>query len=215
MNYYEILEVSQNASKEVIKNAYRALIKKYHPDSYTGDKEYAQEILKKINEAYEVLIDDNKRLLYDYDNGFKIDPNAPKDIEPVVETEKVEEQEDIEENKFEKLKKKILEHKTASIAVSVIILFVVAFIFGSSFAGPKENEKDKDSTVKTNIENKKDESNNTNNNYNENNSTVNNRYNNTVENLPSDKEEETTKPEQEKNNEVENNNNEETTGGVS
>ena len=214
MNYYEILEVSQNASKEVIKNAYRALIKKYHPDSYTGDKEYAQEILKKINEAYEVLIDDNKRLLYDYDNGFKIDPNAPKDIEPVVETEKVEEQEDIEENKFEKLKKKILEHKTASIAVSVIILFVIAFIFGSSFAGPKENKKDKDSTVKTNIENKKDESNNTNNNYNENNSTVNNRYNNTVDNLPSNNEE-TTKPEQEKNNEVENNNNEGATGGVS
>ena len=214
MNYYEILEVSQNASKEVIKNAYRALIKKYHPDSYTGDKEYAQEILKKINEAYEVLIDDNKRLLYDYDNGFKIDPNAPKDIEPVVETEKVEEQEDIEENKFEKLKKKILEHKTASIAVSVIILFLIAFIFGSSFAGPKENEKDKDSTVKTNIENKKDESNNTNNNYNKNNNTVNNRYNNTVDNLPSNNEE-TTKPEQEKNNEVENNNNEETTGGVS
>ena len=32
MNYYEILEVSVNASKEAIKNAYRALIKKYHPD---------------------------------------------------------------------------------------------------------------------------------------------------------------------------------------
>ena len=72
MNYYEILEVSTNASKEVIKNAYRALIKKYHPDSYTGDKEFAQEKVKEINEAYETLIDDDKRLLYDYDNGYKI-----------------------------------------------------------------------------------------------------------------------------------------------
>ena len=78
MNYYEILEVSVNASKEVIKNAYRALTKKYHPDSYNGNKEFAQEKMKKINEAYETLIDDNKRLLYDYDNGFKIDPNAPE-----------------------------------------------------------------------------------------------------------------------------------------
>ena len=48
MNYYEILEVSVNASKEVIKNAYRALIKKYHPDSYNGNKEFAQEKMKKI-----------------------------------------------------------------------------------------------------------------------------------------------------------------------
>ena len=85
MNYYEILEVSTNASKEVIKNAYRALIKKYHPDSYTGNKLYAENKLKKINEAYEVLSDDNKRLLYDYDNGFKIDPNAP----PKTETEQI------------------------------------------------------------------------------------------------------------------------------
>ena len=76
MNYYEILEVSVNASSEVIKNAYRALSKKYHPDRYKGDKSFAEEKLKEINLAYETLIDENKRLLYDYDNGFKIDPNA-------------------------------------------------------------------------------------------------------------------------------------------
>ena len=92
MNYYEILEVSVNASKEVIKNAYRALTKKYHPDSYKGNQEYAQEKMKEINEAYEILMDDNKRLMYDYENGFKIDPNAPKnEIELKEEDIKVEE----------------------------------------------------------------------------------------------------------------------------
>ena len=99
MNYYEILEVSTNASKEVIKNAYRALIKKYHPDSYTGDKEFAQEKVKEINEAYETLIDDDKRLLYDYDNGFKIDPNAPKEEEQSTVTCETEEQKVKQEEK--------------------------------------------------------------------------------------------------------------------
>ena len=37
-NYYDILEVSPKASKEVIEKAYRVLAKKYHPDRYTGDK---------------------------------------------------------------------------------------------------------------------------------------------------------------------------------
>ena len=73
MNYYEILEVSTNASKEVIKNAYRALIKKYHPDSYTGDKEFAQEKVKEINEAYSILSDENNKVSYDSIAGVEDD----------------------------------------------------------------------------------------------------------------------------------------------
>ena len=63
MNYYEILEVSVNASKEVIKNAYRKLTKKYHPDLRSSA--YSQERMMKINEAYEVLSDPKKRQMYD------------------------------------------------------------------------------------------------------------------------------------------------------
>ena len=60
-NYYEILQVSHNASKEVIEKAYKVLAKKYHPDlqtSYTA-KTYAEQRLKEINEAYNVLSDDS------------------------------------------------------------------------------------------------------------------------------------------------------------
>jgi len=64
-NYYEILEVDKNASPEVIEKAYKALVKKYHPDLQQGVKqeEYAEK-MKIINEAYDVLSNDFKREQY-------------------------------------------------------------------------------------------------------------------------------------------------------
>ena len=65
-NYYEILEVSNKASKEIIEKAYKVLAKKYHPDIYTGiKKQYAEERIKEINEAYKILSDDFLREQYD------------------------------------------------------------------------------------------------------------------------------------------------------
>lgn len=65
-NYYEILEVSPNASKEIIEKAYRVLAKKYHPDlQEEHNKESAEQKMKLINEAYDVLSDDIKRKEYD------------------------------------------------------------------------------------------------------------------------------------------------------
>ena len=65
-NYYEILEVNKKASKEVIEKAYKVLVKKYHPDLYTGQKkQYAEKKIKEINEAYNVLIDEFMREQYD------------------------------------------------------------------------------------------------------------------------------------------------------
>lgn len=64
-NYYDLLEISKHASPEVIEKAYKALVKKYHPDLYEGDKLQAEEILKQINEAYDVLSDSIKRAEYD------------------------------------------------------------------------------------------------------------------------------------------------------
>jgi len=60
---YETLEVSENASKDEIKKAYRKLARKYHPD-VNKDKE-AEEKFKEINAAYEVLSDEQKKLQYD------------------------------------------------------------------------------------------------------------------------------------------------------
>ena len=62
--YYEILQISKTATKADIKKAFRKLAMKYHPDKNPNDKE-AEEMFKKINEAYEVLSDDNKRAIYD------------------------------------------------------------------------------------------------------------------------------------------------------
>ncbi|MBD3231941.1 molecular chaperone DnaJ [Candidatus Dependentiae bacterium] len=63
-DYYEILGVSKNATKEEIKKAYRKLALKYHPDRNPDNKE-AEEKFKQATEAYEVLSDDQKRSRYD------------------------------------------------------------------------------------------------------------------------------------------------------
>lgn len=63
---YEILEVSENASPEVIEKAYKILVKKYHPDLQPAEeKKHAEDKMKEINEAYEVLGDEQKRKAYD------------------------------------------------------------------------------------------------------------------------------------------------------
>ncbi|HPW27402.1 MAG TPA: molecular chaperone DnaJ, partial [Tenuifilaceae bacterium] len=63
-DFYEILGVSRNATKDEIKKAYRQMALKYHPDKNPGDKE-AEEKFKEAAEAYEVLGDDTKRARYD------------------------------------------------------------------------------------------------------------------------------------------------------
>lgn len=63
-DYYAILGLSQNASADDIKKAYRRLARKYHPDMNPGDKK-AEARFKEVNEAYEVLSDTEKRQKYD------------------------------------------------------------------------------------------------------------------------------------------------------
>lgn len=63
-DYYKLLGVAKNASKEEIGKAFKKLARKYHPDFNDGNKE-AESKFKDINEAYEVLKDDERRKLYD------------------------------------------------------------------------------------------------------------------------------------------------------
>ncbi|MDR0942650.1 MAG: molecular chaperone DnaJ [Holosporales bacterium] len=63
-DYYSILGVSKDATQEDLKKAYRKLAVKYHPDKNPGDKQ-AEEKFKEINEAYDVLKDEQKRAAYD------------------------------------------------------------------------------------------------------------------------------------------------------
>ncbi len=63
-DYYATLEVARDASADVLKKAYRKLAMKYHPDRNPGDKA-AESRFKDLNEAYDVLKDDQKRAAYD------------------------------------------------------------------------------------------------------------------------------------------------------
>ena len=63
-DYYDILGVDKSADAQAIKKAYRKLAMKYHPDRNPDNKE-AEEKFKEVNEAYEVLSDENKRRTYD------------------------------------------------------------------------------------------------------------------------------------------------------
>lgn len=78
-DYYKVLGVDKKASGDEIKKVYRKLAKKYHPD-LNPDDEKAQEKFKEINEAYEILGDDEKRKQYDmfganYSHGQNFDPS--------------------------------------------------------------------------------------------------------------------------------------------
>lgn len=64
-DYYTILGVLLTAEDIVIRAAYKALAKRYHPDAYTGSKEEADERMAELNEAYAVLSDAVKRKEYD------------------------------------------------------------------------------------------------------------------------------------------------------
>lgn len=72
-DYYKILGLKRDASPEQVKDAYRTLAKKYHPDKYTGPKaQAALDRFKDVSEAYEVLSDPRKRANYD----AEVDPVA-------------------------------------------------------------------------------------------------------------------------------------------
>ena len=68
-NYYDVLGVSKNASKDELKKAHRKLILKYHPDKNPNDRENSHKRTTEINEAYETLSDDRRRQAYDMTGG--------------------------------------------------------------------------------------------------------------------------------------------------
>ena len=73
-DYYEVLGVERGASDKDIKKAYRRMAMKHHPDRNPGDKA-AEESFKELNEAFEVLSDDQKRAAYDQYGHAGVDPS--------------------------------------------------------------------------------------------------------------------------------------------
>lgn len=158
MNYYEMLEISRNASDEVIKNAYRALVKKYHPDK-NGNSLITEERMRKINEAYETLIDKEKREIYDNELLFKEQEEKRLEEEKLYsniinnksfneyEDLKVEESKKSLKEKFEALDEK---EKKKVIGISAVIAFFVVFLVTflitslATTSTKKEDKKDVD-----------------------------------------------------------------------
>ncbi|EUD67616.1 hypothetical protein C922_01801 [Plasmodium inui San Antonio 1] len=64
-NFYEILNVQRNSSKNEIKQAYRKLALKYHPDRNPNNRKESEKMFREITEAYETLSDENKKHIYD------------------------------------------------------------------------------------------------------------------------------------------------------
>lgn len=73
-DFYEVLGVSRNATPEEIKKAYRQMARKHHPD-VARDDENAAEKFKEINDAYEILSDEQKRAAYDRFGHDAFDPS--------------------------------------------------------------------------------------------------------------------------------------------
>ncbi len=89
-DYYATLGLSPGVSSEEIKKAYRRLAMQYHPDRNGGSLE-SEERLKKINEAYQVLGDEEKRRYYDLqyqqpfrDNIFKGDAPYEREVDDLI-----------------------------------------------------------------------------------------------------------------------------------
>lgn len=71
---YKILGVKRSATKDEIKKAYRQIIKKYHPDVANIDKKEAEKIFIRVNDAYELLTDENRKRRYDQTGSVSEEP---------------------------------------------------------------------------------------------------------------------------------------------
>ena len=132
-NYYEILEVNQKASKEIIEKAYHVLVKKYHPDLYDGlKKQYAEKKIKEVNEAYDILSDDFFREQYD-----KELEKLKNEVQP-----KQERQRHIPKTKQEPVESTIPNYKPGSFGAIVEITKMVFRDFAKGRQKRREIEKD-------------------------------------------------------------------------
>jgi curved DNA-binding protein CbpA len=73
-NHYQVLEIPVVASQEQVARAYRQLARRFHPDLQPPERrEWAEEQMKRLNEAYEVLHDPDARARYDATAGLRLD----------------------------------------------------------------------------------------------------------------------------------------------
>ena len=143
-NYYQIIGIDTDASQETIKNAYLLKIKKYHPDLYAGDKNFALQKTSELNEAYEVLKDETKRAEYNKKINIKQNKTIKdwwkdltrqwQDMKKMYDMSKKKKKKNSpkltkEEQQLKNDKKKL----TSLILITLIAIFVILFITFNSY----------------------------------------------------------------------------------
>jgi curved DNA-binding protein CbpA len=83
-DYYAVLGVASDSEDVVIRAAYRALMMKYHPDTFAGDHQIADRKAKELNAAYEILSDPKKRAEYDAKQGRNSSPATDHTSKPAT-----------------------------------------------------------------------------------------------------------------------------------
>lgn len=78
MSHYDTLGIKKDASNQEIKDAYKKLVKKYHPDVYPGDKSFAEKKTQEINYAYDILSNEESKKAYDEKISPSYDHTPPK-----------------------------------------------------------------------------------------------------------------------------------------
>jgi len=128
---YKLLNISETANIEQIKQAYKKQAKKYHPDIYRGDKKFAEEKMKQINEAYTTLsmpCSSNSNYSYHSNNSSTYNEymRAKKEHEEhwkkvYEDLEKMQKEKEEQEKQMKKMFKPIF--------ILLIISLVIGFIF--------------------------------------------------------------------------------------
>lgn len=81
-DYYSVLGLDKNASSEDIKRSFKKLAKKWHPDKNPNNPEEATKKFKEVSEAYKVLVDEEKRRIYDREGKDGLNPGTFKSRKP-------------------------------------------------------------------------------------------------------------------------------------
>ena len=127
-NYYDLLEVTPKASKEIIEKAYKVLIKKYHPDLYSGEERiYAENKTRDLNEAYRILTSDFLREQYDLElekeKSFSNNNYNEKNIKNIKNTKNTKNQKsNFDDNSNQSVTKEEKQHKVGTIMSMVDLI---------------------------------------------------------------------------------------------
>lgn len=95
---YSVLGVSKNASDEEIKNAYRELARKYHPDNYTDNplSDLAGEKMKEINEAYDTIINSrNNKKNNSYNGNYQSASSSFPEVRSLINQGRLEQAQEV------------------------------------------------------------------------------------------------------------------------